>query len=248
MRSLVLACTAGFLVVLTSTAAADEPKELVEKGVKALGGADRLAKVKGVRTKGKGAIAIMGMNLEFTNEGVIDSKGRMRSEVSFEIMGQKFSVIQVYDGKKGWMSLMGNVMELEGDQLKELQDEIHNRRVSTLLPLLKDNTYTLATIGETKVNGKPAQGVKVSAKDRRDIELYFDPTTGLIVKTIRQAYDQQGMKEVSQETMNSEFKEAGGIKYPSKAVIQRDGKKFLDLEITEYKPLQSVDDSEFAKP
>jgi hypothetical protein len=163
-------------------------------------------------------------------------------------MGQKFSVIQVFDGKKGWMSLMGNVMELEGDQLKELQQEAQSRQITSLLPLLKDNGFTLATIGETKVNGKPAQGVKVSAKGIRDVELYFDTATGMVVKTIRQAYDSQGMKEVSQETINSDFKDADGIKYASKLVIQRDGKKFLDIEVTEYKPLETVDDSEFAKP
>ncbi len=247
MRRLILAAAAGLFLV-SGAIAADEPKALVEKAVKAIGGAERLAKAKGYRTKGKGTIEIMGMSLEFTSDAVMDPAGRIKSEVSFEIMGHKISVIQVFDGKKGWMIFMGNVVELEGDQLKELKEEIHNRRVNTLLPLLKDKTFTFATLGETKVNGKPAQGVKVSAKGYRDIELYIDPASGLVVKTIRQAYDMQGMKEVSQDVVNSEFKEADGIKYASKAVLQRDGKKFLDLEITEYKTLENVDDSEFAKP
>jgi hypothetical protein len=98
------------------------------------------------------------------------------------------------------------------------------------------------------VNGKPAQGVKVSAKDFRDVELYFDQATGLIVKTSRQVLDTQTMKEVTQETYLSEFKESGGLKHATKAVIHREGKKFLEVEVTEYKLLDSVDDSEFAKP
>lgn len=249
LRSLILACTAGLLLIASPGAAApDEPKDLVEKGVKALGGADRLAKVKGLRIKGKGTIDIMGMTLDFTSDAVMDNNGRMKSEVMVEVMGQKFALIQVYDGKKGWMSLMGNVVEMEGDQLKELKEEIHSRRVNTLLPLLKDNGFTLATIGEAKVNGKPANGVKVSAKGFRDIDLYFDQASGLLVKTARQAYDTTTMKEVAQETLNSEFKDADGIKYATKAALQRDGKKFLDVEITEYKALETIDDSEFAKP
>jgi hypothetical protein len=35
---------------------------------------------------------------------------------------------------------------------------------------------------------------------------------------------------------------------PMKLVINRDGKKFMDKEVTEYKMVDTIDDSVFGKP
>jgi hypothetical protein len=45
-----------------------------------------------------------------------------------------------------------------------------------------------------------------------------------------------------------EYKDFEGVKRPAKMVIERDGNKFLDLEITEIKLLEKLDDNEFQKP
>jgi len=54
--------------------------------------------------------------------------------------------------------------------------------VAMLAPL-KDKAYTLAPIGEVKVEDRPALGLRVSRKGNRDINLYFDKKTYLRVKT-----------------------------------------------------------------
>lgn len=249
MRLFLLTGVVGFFLGAGPAAQAqNEPKQLIEKAVQAAGGEEKLAKLKGYRIKAKGTLEILGMSLDFTSTGLLDLSGRIRTEVELEIMGRKFTVLQVYDGKKAWVKAMDRTMELEGDLLKEMKEQMHAGRVSFLLPLLKNDGYTLAPLGEIKVNGKPAQGVKVSAKGFRDIDLYFDQATGLLVKTAGQTLEQTTMKEVAQESVMSDFKEFDGLKQPTKVITHQDGKKFLEVEVMEYKGVAEVDNSEFAKP
>src|SRR5262249_31340150 len=58
----------------------------------------------------------------------------------------------------------------------------HRHRVTTLVPLLEDPGFTLTALGEAKVEGRAALGVKVAFKGRPDLSLYFDQESGLLVK------------------------------------------------------------------
>jgi hypothetical protein len=251
MRNCLLSTIAIGLYLLPTPlarAADEEPKALIEKAIKAYGGEEKLAGIKALRIKSKGNIDILGQNLTFTSSGIQQMTGQLKNEITVDIMGQQLTILQVYDGKKGWFRLMDATMELEGDLLKEMQAQAHSARVNTLVPLLKDKAFTLSPLGEVKVKGKAALGVKVSAKDQKDIELYFDKETGLMAKVARQAFDSNTMKEVMQEMIFSEFKETDGLKHATKVLMQHDGKKLLELDVTEYKLLDKQDDSEFAKP
>jgi hypothetical protein len=248
-RWLLVTVALGLLIAPVQQArAADEPKALIEKAIKAYGGEEKLAGIKALRLKSKGTVEVLGQSLAFTSEGVQELSGKLRSDLSFEVMGQQVTVTQVFNGEKGWFKVMDNTMELEGDLLKEMKQQVYNSRVNTLVPLLKDKAFTLAPLGETKVNGKDALGVKVSAKDYRDIDLYFEKESGLVVKVVTVALDSTTMKEVSREIIFSEFKETDGLKHATKMLMTQDGKKFIDGEITEYKAIDKPDDSTFAKP
>ena len=68
-------------------------------------------------------------------------------------------------------------------------------------------------------------GVKVSSKKHRDLKMFFDKETGLLVKTEHTLED--GGKELVQEEYYSEFKETDGYKRPTKLLVFRKGKKLL---------------------
>src|SRR5947208_1477821 len=85
----------------------------------------------------------------------------------------------------------------------------------------------------TKVNGKPAVGVRVSHKGHRDINLYFDKDKGLLLKIERTVKDlMAGGKESQEEVSYSDYKEVEGVQQPTKLVIKRDGKDYVDGEAT----------------
>ena len=151
-------------------------------------------------------------------------------------------------GHKGWTKALGQLKALEGDELEDMKAEFHYGRVSTLVPLLKDKDFKLAWIGEEKVDDKPVIGIKVSAKGYKDIDLYFDKASGLVVKSVRTGRDSMTMKEAKWESFYSDFKDHNGLKHATKAKILQDGVKFIDAEVTEFELLDKVDEKEFAKP
>lgn len=54
--------------------------------------------------------------------------------------------------------------------------------------------------------------------------------------------------EFTQETTFSDYQDMGGIKKATKIQSKRDGEKFIDQQITEFKVLDQVDTKTFAEP
>jgi hypothetical protein len=60
--------------------------------------------------------------------------------------------------------------------------------------------------------------------------------------------DEMSGELVNQETVVEGYKDADGIKYPHKIKVYRNGTIYEEMEITQFKPLEKVDDKEFARP
>src|SRR2546421_176420 len=80
------------------------------------------------------------------------------------------------------------------------------------------------------------------------IEVHFDKDSVLPVKTVRPSIDAETLKEITIEVIYSAIKEFDGIKWPTKMVVNQDGKKLMEVDITEFKKLDKLDSNEFARP
>ncbi len=251
MRSFV--CLAAALAVAAGAARADEkdnPKDVIERAVKAAGGEENLAKHKAETFKGKGKFYGGGEGVDYTGEWNVQRPDKMKVEITTEAGGMKFTFVRVVNGDKVWLKLGDNVEEVDDkDRLAEAREESYANNLTTLLPLVKDKGYELKALGEFQLEGKPALGVKVSSKGHRDVSLYFDKDTGLLVRTETTVKDPMGGdKEILQETTYGDFKEVDGVKHAMKVVIQRDGKKFVEAEVTDFQHRDKIDDAVFGKP
>ena len=56
------------------------------------------------------------------------------------------------------------------------------------------------------------------------------------------------MDEFTQETTFSDYQEMAGVKKAMKIQAKRNGEKFQEAQITEFKVLDSVDPKSFAQP
>jgi hypothetical protein len=247
-KVLILSAAVCLTLTLAGRAAAqDEPRGVIARAVKAAGGAKNLAKLKVARAKFKGKGEFEGAAVALTGEVVTQLPRQMRLEVQAEVQGQNVTLLYVVNGDKAWLQVLGKTMPLEGEELKDLKEGLHAEHVQTLVPLLEGKGFTLDALGEARVKGRPAVGVRVSSKGHKDVNLYFDKATGLLTKSERRALD-EAKKEVTEETFYSDHKDVDGVKVPMKVVVHHDGKLFLEMEMTEHRFLDRIDESEFARP
>ena len=94
---------------------------------------------------------------------------------------------------------------------------------------------------------KPAVGVKVTGPEGKTFSLYFDKESGLPVKLVAKVMGFMD-DEHDQETTFTNYKEFDGIKKATKVEAKRDGEKFLNSEVTEFKVLDKVDPKTFTEP
>ena len=242
--------TVGFLFAVGAPARADDAADaraLVEKAVKAHGGQETLDKLPASVTKFKGTFHGMGEGIPMTGELSAQGPDKQRVDLEIEAGGQKFPVLIVLAGDKGWTKIAKDTTEMDKDQVAESKEQAFAAWVATLAPL-KDKQFTLATTGEVKVDGKPALGVKVSSKGHRDIDLYFDKGTGLLVKTETRVKDETSGQEVSEEGFYLDYKEVQGTKHAMKFSVKRNGKLFMEGESSEVTLSEKLDATTFAKP
>ncbi len=252
MRRIV--CLATMLAVAAAGGARAEDKpdltKVIDKAIKASGGEEKLAKVKAFTFKMKGKFYGMGEGVPYTGEVSVQLPDKSRVKIDGEVDGKQVTFfVQVVKGDKVWQKVVDKTEEIKDkDKLYEVKEDRFAEEVTTLLPLVKNKAFKLEPLGEVKVEGKPAIGIRVSHKGHRDINLFFNKESGLLVKSERTVKDDMTDKEVTQEDLYSEYKEFGGVKHPTKMLINRDGKKYVDGTISDYEVTDKIDDAVFNKP
>jgi hypothetical protein len=238
-----------FVLALGGPAWADdkEATAILDKGIKALGGEEKLAKVKAVSYKGKGKLSFGGNDSDYSVQGTMEGLDKMRQDIEGEFMGNKVQFAFVLAGDKGWRKFGEQSMELDKDGVANQKRALYLQALPTTLVQLKGKDFKLAAAGEVKVGDKPAVGIKVTAPDGKDFTLYFDKESGLPVKMEAKVAGFMG-GEFTQETTFGNYKEFNGIKKATKIENKRNGEKFQDLEITEFKMLDKVDPKTFDEP
>src|SRR5215468_2351351 len=221
-----------------------DARKVIDKAIKAHGGAEKRAKLKASTFKMKGKYYGMSADgLDYTAEQSIQAPDKEHLEVTGEVMGQTFKYVRIINGNKGWTRTMDTTKEMDKEELAEAKEELYAGRVTNLVDL-KDKGFTLEPLGEVKVGKRDAVGVRVSHKGHRDVNLFFDKKTHLLLKSERRAKVMDG-GEVTAEEFYDDYKEVGGIQHAHKISILHDGKKFVEGELTDFTPKEKFDDSVF---
>jgi|SRR5262245_15539316 len=225
----------------------DRARDILAKAIDAAGGAKKLSEFRALHAKYEATGSLGATDTPCTLEAFFQWPDQLKTELRCDFKGQKFILIQVINGDKAWRSENGQTQEAQGHNLTELQEDMYFQRIEALLPLIKDPGYILSALDEMKVIDRPAMGIKVSSKGRRDINLYFDKETALLVKSEHYLTDLSG-KEIYRETLFSDYRDLDGSKQFMKMAIYQDHKKVFDAKVIEIKLLDKIDNSVFSKP
>ena len=247
MRKLLLAACAAVCSLGAAPAPADdEAQAIIERAVKAHGGFDRLSRVRADRVKNKGVLIVNGRETPFVCETVVQLPGQFRNVL--QLQGDRKTVfVQAVSGDRILFTIDGQPQKVDEMLTAEVRETMQLNQAIRLAPLLTDKAYTLEPLGEVKIEDQMCLGVKATAKGRREVRLFFNKESGLLVKS-EHAMDDGAGKEVVQEEFYSDFEDIKGYKRPMKIAAFRNGKKIMEAEMTDVQYLDKVDDALFTKP
>jgi len=231
-----------------------DAQAILDKAIKALGGEEKLAKLTSfVETAKVKSKLGNGKDWECTRTISHHFPGRWRIEMNGFNGQEDFSSLFVLDGDQGWSFNSGNPYEFTKDQISSHRQAWTDELVVWQFLFFRDKDHKLSPLGACKVGDQAAVGVKASRKGDADIKLYFDRDTGLLLKREREEVQPAPSGEkppppIAEEILYENYKEVGGIKYPSKKTSRRDKQITSEEEVIEFKIVEKFDEKTFAKP
>jgi hypothetical protein len=230
-----------------ATAQEEAARAILERAVKAHGGAEALGRLKAERIKFKGSLVLRGHSVPFTDETTVQLPSQYKHVIETNDGVDKHTILQLINGDKIHIAIDGKAISPDAALRSEIRTGIELRRAQRLLPLLEDKSYQLAPLDELKVNDRPALGVRVTGRGRKEMRLYFDKELGLLVRAEFPLEDGKG-KQVRQHFFFGDYKDFNGYRRYTKVKVYRDGKQVMEAELLEAKTFDKIDDSEFAQP
>ena len=224
-----------------------DPKAILDKAIKAVGGEEKLKKAEAISWKSKGTITFNGNDNEITSHAIARGLDHWRQDSEGEFNGETRKFVIVLAGDKGWRKFGDDPMAMDEQGVANQKRNCYLQVLPVTLVALKGKDFKLEAAGEESVDGKPALGIKVTGPDQKEFTLFFDRDGGLPVKLVARVAGFQG-NEFTQETTYKDYKDFDGIKKATKVESKRDGEDFMKAEISEFKVLDKVDANAFSEP
>lgn len=231
LTSFILLAAAVFTLVNAQTL-----DEVLAKHFKAVG-QEKLSDVKTFQVKAK--ISQMGMELPMTM--ILKQPGKFRLEM--DMQGQ--TMVQAFDGDKGWMIapwLSPEPQDLAGDQLKQaasqadMEGELYN---------YEKKGHTVDFIGKVKDGENDVYRLKLTTENG-DVRNYFIDAQTYLVAKVKAKVEAIGQTADVEQRM-SDYKTINGITMAMK--IESDspmGTAVISMESVEFNV--DIDDAVFARP
>lgn len=211
--------------------------EILARYVTALGG--RAAISKHTTKISKGTLEVVGVTTDGTAESYAKAPNKYFSIINIPNYGE---IRRCFDGQAGWISgPEAGVQPLAGQDLSSTQrdaDFYQSLDLKKLYPVL-------VLKGKEKVGTWPAYVIEANSGDGTIRHMYFDVSSGLLIRNVDETQTAQGPDVV--ESFLEDYREVEGVKIPF-TVRQVHNKLVLIVRITDVKMNQPIDDTKFAKP
>jgi hypothetical protein len=223
----------GFLLGLAGTARTqEEPRAIIEKAIKALGGEAQLSRPKAILTKVKGVLHDLDGNT-FVADFLTQLPNQYKLVVTMRVPSKDLTTVEALNGDKAWVETPFEGQKADAETVAYMKTSAHIEYVASLLPLLQNKDFVLASSGETKVEGKAAASVKVSFKGRPDVHLFFEKSTGLLIKSEYRRKEAGSQQEAVHAEIFSDYREVNPARADEQALtaakVPTDDKSLLEF-------------------
>ncbi len=236
LKALVIVLLAGVM----HSVAAQGLDEIIDKHIKAMGGADKLAKLESLKITAE--MDVMNMKVPITTI-IIQNKG-FRSETTVQGM----TVVQAVNGNTGWtinpMTGQTKATALPEEAVKSMAAETD----LTGLFKYKEKGYVLTLDGEDEVAGAKVYKVTMTLKNGIQRINYISKDTFYILKII--VHLKMNGQDIMSENTQSDFRQVEGIYYPFTSEVSTSampGTK-MTLKITDLTVNPKIDPAIFNMP
>jgi hypothetical protein len=246
----VLPCSVFALLLLFPCVQADDQAaaaKIVDQAIKAVGGEAKSRLGEQLSMKGKATIKEGNQEIQASGELISQGTELYRFDLEVNVMGNQLKALLVLAGDEAWAKMGDQVKDAPKDEIGPIRQAFTVARTVQMLNRLKEKDVKLTPVGEMNVDGKQAVGIKVVQPNRADMDIYFDKTSHLPVKSTCRFKGPKG-QEADFEYYFTDWKELGGMKHFGRLAVKFDGMELIDIEVAEVKPLDKVPDGTFAKP
>jgi hypothetical protein len=215
-------------------AAGPAAEQLIEKYLRASGGAAAIDKV--TSRVMKGTIDVGGKSIPID---IYSKDPDMR--ISFTHMPEGDSVT-AFNGHEGWLGTAGRPLrEMHGGDVDgaSIDADLH------LASHLKSMFSEVKTHGTEKIGDIDTYAVVGQREGKPPIRLYFDQQTGLLVRMVR--FGDTALGLLPTQIDYADYRDVDGVKTPFRWTLARPSGRFT-IQVTDVKQNVPVDDAKFVKP
>ena len=223
------------------------PRQVIERAIVAHGGYESLSKARAERIELRGVMYVGNTPVTFTNHLTLQLPGQYKSVVVLQQGERRHSVVHLLNGDNAMIVIDGQPQTVNSLHLSQLRQTLQLEQAMRLVPLLSDPGFTLHPGQDFSYNGGVVTSVRIQGKSQRELVLFFDQKTGLLVKS-EHKIDGPGGKDVTQEAFYSDYREIGGHRRAGKVTVRRDGQKVMDVELVSAQRVVRIDVLEFNRP
>ncbi len=220
MKKTIIITLLSLLIVLGM--GAQNPKEIVEKCVTAMGGEEAIKKHLDFRSEGEVKISIQMMELSGKLKMIKkEKKSWIRGEVTFG--NNVITMVLAFDGKTAWMDRLGTISDQPSLNFESDLDHT--------LSLLTEKNATFSLDKETEIEGKKVIGINVDFKGKKTT-FFIDRETYLPLEIVFKDFyfSESSTREMLEKRIRYlEFKKLSGVLFPSKMIFYEKGKKQMEF-------------------
>lgn len=182
------------LAALSAEGDTAEARDIIERAIQAHGGEVNLAKMKTMRIKvegtlalpvnvpvGRGQFVVRPQPAPFSREETWQALDRYKDIRILQLPPHRANAsITVTVEEKGWRQHTHAVNDIGKEEVAEIRQHRYAQGLERL-HFLKEKDYDVSYLEEVKIDSRPAAGVLVKSKGQPDVRLYFDKESGLLI-------------------------------------------------------------------
>lgn len=249
MKTIKLFAMTVLMAVLTMRAQAQTVDEILDKYFANTGGKEKWAALKSLKMTGK----IKAQSFELPIYMLQEQGGKVKMGANF----QGKEIVQIsFDGNSAWTT---NQMTMKPEKIEA--EEIENMKINGASdfpdPFLnyKDKGYKAELEGSETIDGTDCfkvkltkKPIKVDGKQEDEISYYFFDKENFVPIMARSTGKKGQMKGIVQETMMSDYQDAGGLMMPFSIIYKFNGQAGQSITMEKVEANVTIDPKEYAMP